>query len=215
MRTWKPISRGLLLPFRHPLLLALSVGYSALLYAAGTLAGFLDIRNPYWVVSAGGLLLLSPIYHALLLPAIAFALNEKRTDWRSVLGEAQNHFPRLLLGEIVVGAAVIAGGLLLLIPGIYFGMRLIYYKQVIVFGRASTIAALRESLSVTREWRSTSWLFLGLAGIYGCAVGLDVLLIALAPILAVHVGTVIGTGLVLTWMNTLVTFTYVAQVDST
>ena len=204
----------MLLPLRYPSLLAFSIGYAALLYAAGMLAGFLEVRNPYWVLSVGGLVLLSPIYHALLLPAIAFALQEERIDWRTVLGETQNLFLPLFFGEVVVGCAVFAGALLLLIPGIYFGMRLVYYKQVIVLERVSTVTAFQKSLRVTRDWRTTTWLFLGLAALYGCAVGLDALLISFAPPLGIHVGTVVGTGLLLTWMNVLVTASYLNRSTS-
>lgn len=211
MRIWERLRRGLLLPLRFPALLALSFGYSGLLYAASLKAGFLDVRNPYWVLSVGGLLLLSPIYHALLLPAIASALRGARADWRAVLSDARDLFPRLFLGEVVVGAAVIAGGLLLLIPGIYVGMRFIYYKQSIVFERRSAIPALRESFRMTLDWRSTVGLFLCLAALYGCTVGLDSLLIPLASSLAVHVGAVTGMALLLVWMNVLVTSSYVGR----
>jgi membrane-anchored glycerophosphoryl diester phosphodiesterase (GDPDase) len=209
MGTWKRLRRGLLLPFRSPALLVLSVGYSGLLYAASLQAGFLDIRNPYWVLNAGGLLLLSPIYHALLLPAIASALRETRADWRAMLNNAHGLFPRLFLGELIVGAAVIAGGVILVIPGIYIGMRLIYYKQSIVFERRSAILALRESLRMTGDWRSTIALFFYLALLYGCAFGLDSLLIRRAPSLVAHVGAVVVTALLLVWMNAFVTTCYV------
>ncbi len=211
--TWERLRRVIALPFRFPALLAVSVGYSGLLYVVSSKAGFLDVRNPYWVLSVGGVLLLSPIYHAVLLPAIAAALRGGRADWRAVLGEGQNLFQRLFYGEIVVGAAVIAGGLLLLIPGIYIGMRFVYYKQTIVLERTSTITALRKSLRVTRDGRLTFWLFVGLAALYGCAVGFDALLVNLAPMPVVHVGAVVGTGLLLTWMNVLVTSTYVDRAD--
>jgi len=213
MGIWKRLRRSLLLPLRFPALLALSVGYSGLLYAASLQAGFLDVWNPYWVLSVGGLLLLSPIYHALLLPAIASALRETRMDWRAVLSDTQDLFPRLFLGELVVGAAVIAGGLLLLIPGIYIGMRFIYYKQSIVFERKSAIPALRESLRVTLDWRSTVGLFFCLAALYGVAVGLDSLLTTFASDVVVHVGSVAGTALLLVWMNVLVTSSYVNRKD--
>ena len=211
MRIWGRLRAGLLLPLRFPALLAVSVGYSGCLYAASLQAGFLDVQDPYWVLSVGGLLLLSPIYHALLLPAIASALRGTRADWRAVLGDARDLFPRLFLGEVVVGAAVIAGGLLLLIPGIYVGMRLIYYKQSIVFERRSAIYALRESLRMTLDWRSTFGLFLCLAALYGCTVGLESLLVVRAPSLLVHFGAVIGTALLLVWMNVLVTLSYVGR----
>ncbi len=207
--TWERLRRSLALPFRFPALLVLSVGFSGLLYAASLAAGFLDVRNPYWVLSVGGLLLLSPIYHAALLPAIAGALRGERADWRAVLGDGQSLFQRLFLGEVVVGAAVIAGGLLFLIPGIYVGMRFVYYKQAIVFERTSTLSALRGSLRLTRDGRLTFRLFVGLAALYGCALGLDALLAALAPMPVVHLGAVVGTGLLLTWMNVLVTSTYI------
>ncbi len=214
MRTWERLRRVLLLPLRFPVLLALSVGYSGLLYAASLQAGFLDVRSPYWVLSIGGLLLLSPIYHALLLPAIAAALREETcTDWRAVLSDAQSLFPRLFLGEIAVGAAVIAGGVLLLIPGIYVGMRFIYYKQAIVFEQKSAILALRESLRVTLDWRSTVGLFFCLAALYGVVVGLDSLLITFASDVVVHVGSIAGTALLLVWMNVLVTSSYINRKD--
>jgi membrane-anchored glycerophosphoryl diester phosphodiesterase (GDPDase) len=210
MATWKRLRRGLLLPFRFPALLVVSICYSGLLYAASLRAGFLDVRNPYWVLSVGALLLFSPVYHALLLPAIAAALQETRANWRAALRNAQELFPRLFVGELVVGVAVIAGGLLLLIPGIYVGMRFIYYKQSIAFERKSSIPALRESLRRTIDWRTTLVLFFYLAALYGCAVGLDLLLItSAAPSLVVDIGAVVSTALLLVWMNALVTSSYV------
>jgi membrane-anchored glycerophosphoryl diester phosphodiesterase (GDPDase) len=104
---------------------------------------------------------------------------------------------------------VIAGGALLLIPGIYVGMRFIYYKQSIVFERRSAIPSLRESLRMTRDWRSTVGLFLCLAALYGCTAGLDSLLVTYVPSLVVHVIAVVGTALLLVWMNVLVTSSYV------
>jgi len=210
MGTWKRLRRVLLLPFRFPALLLLSAGYSGLLYAANLQAGFLDVRNPYWVLNIGGLLLLSPVYHAVLLPAIVAALQGGiRSDWRAVLSDAQGLFPRLFLGELVVGAAVVAGGVVLLIPGIYIGMRLIYYKQFIVFERRSAIPALRESLRMTGDGRSTIALFFHLAVVYGCAFGFDSLLVLRAPSLVVHAGAVVGTTLLLAWMNVFVTSSYI------
>ena len=106
---------------------------------------------------------------------------------------------------------MIAGGLLLLIPGIYVGMRFIYYKQSIVFERNSAVHALRESLRMTLDWRATVWLFLCLAALHGCTVGLDLLLTAHAPSLITHAGAITGTALILVWMNVLVTSSYVSR----
>jgi hypothetical protein len=209
MRTWDRTSRLLLLPFRFPAILVLSLVYAGALYAAILQAGLLDIANPFWVLSAGALLLLSPIYHALLLRTIDSALRGIRVDWRAALADWPSAFPRLLLGEILVGVAVALGGLLLVIPGIYVGMRLIYYKQAIVLGRAPTTEALRDSVRHTDDWRLIVGLFVGLAALYGCVLGLDTLLVATAPSAAVHIGSVVGSALLLAWMNVLVTASYV------
>ncbi len=213
MRIWESASRVLLFPFRRPSLLLLSVVYSGLLYAAVLRAGILDVANPYWVLSVGALLLLSPIYHALLLPAIERALRGAPADWRSALRAWHVSFPRLFVGELVVGAAVVVGGLLFLIPGIYAGMRLIYYKQSIVLDREPIGAALRASAQATADQRSTVGLFFRLAALYGCILGLDTLFIAYAPDAAVHVGSVLGSALLLVWMNVLVTTSYVRSRD--
>lgn len=189
---------------------ALSLGYSGLLYAASLKAGFLDVRSPYWVVSAGGLLLLSPVYHGVILPAIASALRGERIAWRGALRPAFDRFARLFLGELVVGAAVIVGALLLVLPGVYIGMRWIYYKQAIVLGGMPLSEAVRESIRKSRDGPSTVRLFVSLAGLYGCAVGLDALLVRYATEPVVHLGAVVATALALTWMNVVVTSQYTA-----
>lgn len=189
----------------------LSVVYAAVLYAAVLRAGLLEVGNPYWVLSAGGVLLLSPIYHALLLPAIGSALRGDRADWRAALAGWPRLFPGLVLGELVVGVAVIAGSLLLLIPGIYLGMRLIYYKQAIVLEGVPAVGALRESVRRTAKGRVTVRLFLQLSVLYGCTFGLDLLLMQQAPPAVVHVGSVVGSALLLVWMNALVTASHAVQ----
>jgi len=211
MRTWTRTSRLLSLPFRSPAVLALSLVYAGTLYATILRAGLLEVTNPFWVVTAGALLLLSPVYHALVLPMIAAALRDERSDWRSAVGDWQGAFPRLLVGEIAVGAAVGIGALLLVIPGIYIGMRLIYYKQAIVFDRSAMTASLRDSLARTDDWRSIGGLFIGLALLYACVLGGDVLLVSYASSAAVHVGSVVGSALLIAWMNVLVTASYLRR----
>ena len=208
MTTWDRTSRLLSLPFRSPGILVLSMIYAGALYAAILRAGLLEVTNPYWVVTAGTLLLISPIYHALVLPAIAAALRDERSDWRALLAEWHGAFPRLLVGEIAVGAAVGVGALLLVIPGIYIGMRLIYYKQAIVLGRAAIAASFRDSMLWTGDWRAIGGLFVGLALLYACVLGGDILLVSYAPSVAGHVGSVVGSALLIAWMNILVTASY-------
>ncbi len=213
MRIWKRHRAWLALPIQRPSLLAPSIVYAGLLHMVGTQVGLLDIQNPYWVLGVGGLLLLSPVYHALLLPGIASTFGGEIVDWRTAVRSLHIPFARLFVGEIVVAAAVIAGGFLLLIPGIYIGMRLIYYKQAIVFGEHSVAGAFRESFRRTTDVRSTLGLFGVLAVLYGCAIGLDTLLVAFAPNLILHVGGILGTALLLTWMNVAVTAAYSKPVD--
>lgn len=203
------LRRGLLLPFRSPALWVFCACYSGLLYVANLQAGFFDVHSPFWVLSVAFLLLLSPVFHALLIPAIGSALLGTRVNWHAVLVDVVNLYPRLFLGELIVGAMVVVGGMLFLIPGIYVGMRFIYYKQAIVFGRRPAVAALRESFRATVDWRLTLGLFACLAALYAGGVGLDSLLVAHAPGSATHIGTIAGTSLLLVWMNVLVTASYV------
>jgi hypothetical protein len=206
---WERLKRSLLLPLRFPTVLVLSVAYSGLLYAASLQAGLLDVRSPYWVWSVASLLLLSPVLHAILIPMIAASLHGARVQWRTVLGDAVMLFPRLFLGELIIGAAVIAGGLLFLLPGIYIGMRFIYYKQAIILGRRSVGAALRESLRSTADWRPTGGLLICLVALYGAAVGLDSALVAFAPATVIHIGAVAGSSLLLAWLNVLITSAWI------
>ncbi len=210
MTIWPQIRASLLLPLRCPALVAVGVAYSGLLYAASLHASLLDVRNPLWVISVGGLLLLSPVFHGLLLPVTARALHGDRAAWGAAARAVLERYPALFLGQILVGAAVVAGGMLLLVPGIYAGMRFIHYKQAIVIDGRTAGAALKESVGRTRAWRPTVELFVGLAALYGAAIGLDALLVFHAPAVVVHVGAVAGTGWLLVWMNALVTSVYLA-----
>jgi len=211
MAIWERTRRGLLLPFRFPGLLVLSVAYSGLLYGASWQTGLLDMSSPTWVASVAALLLLSPIYHALVLPGIHAALRMQPAGWRGITQDTLSRFAPLFVGQLVSGVAVLVGALLLVVPGIVIGMRLIYYKQSIVFERRAPSVALRESLAVSRDVRSTVFLFLALVVLYGAAVGLDVLLTLQGPSIAVHVGAVLGTALLILWMNILVTEAYFSR----
>ena len=211
MRTWETVRRLLLVPFRFPGILAVSMAYSGLLYATSLHASFLDIRNPYWVLSVGALLLSSPIYHTVVVPMIDAVSGDRSSEpvkWRIVIEHAYGAFPWLLLGEIAVAAAVATGSLLLVLPGIYIGMRLVFYKQAIILEQRVLSDALRRSLQLTQRRGAMGRLFVGLSVLHGCAIGLDLLLASVASNAVIHVGAVIGTGLLLAWINTLVTASY-------
>jgi len=212
-RIWERTSRLYLLPFRYPALWGLSGAYAAVLYVALLRAGLLEIESPFWVLSVGALLLVSPLYHALLLPATAGALRGERADWRGVLSTAAVAYPRLLIGELIVGAAAAAGGMLLLIPGVYVGLRLVYYKQAIVLDGLPWTAALRRSMERTIEWRPIARLFSHFVVLYGGALGADWLLAVYASNTALHIGSVVASALLLGWLNVLVTASYVRRRD--
>jgi len=208
MRAWETLRRSLTLPFRCPAVLAISIGYAGLLYAASLRAGYTEIRSPYWVLSVAGLLLLSPIYHALVLPMIARDQCRESVHGGSVVEDVLITFPRFFIGEIVVAAAVAVGAMLFLIPGVYVGMRLVYYKQEIALKRQPVGDALRASYQRTRDGRTTSRLFAGLVILCGSAIGVNTALALLGSSSVVHVGSIVCTGVLLAWMNALVTASY-------
>lgn len=208
---WPKTLRELRFPFHRPWWLLLSLAYTGLLYVASLRAGLLDIGDPFWILTAGAAILLSPLYHALLIPSMAKVRSERSADGpveRSAPGRA---FPRLVVGELLVNALVIAGAFLFLLPGIYFGVRLAFYKQAILVDDKPTMVAMRESFHRTASWRLALALFGVLAVLYGVATGVDFLVLIVAPTWFLHAGSVAVSAVLLLYVNGFVTASYCGQ----
>ncbi len=164
------VKRLLRISFTDPHLIAVSLLFSAILFAANQQAPFYDIQNPRWVLSMGLLILFSPIAHSFLLIRIRALLNQDSSPIKRGLAASAAFYPRLVVGEILVSLVTAAGLFLLLLPGIYIGLRLSFYKQEIILNGKSLIVALRESAARTRSWHTVGLILLILAPIYGIEV---------------------------------------------
>lgn len=90
-------------------------------------------------------------------------------------------FLNYLAGTIVVGLAVLAGLILLIVPGIIFALMFMFTTFIIIDRELGPIEAMKESARITRGHK---WTLLGFA--------LVLLLINLAGILALVVGLLVS-----------------------
>lgn len=153
-----------------PYLIILSLAFSAVLFATNQQANLYDIQNPRWVITMGVLILLSPIAHSLFLTRVRVTLGKGNGSLRDGIGASAAFYSRLVGGEVVVSLIAAAGLFLLLLPGIYIGVRLSLYKQAILFDGKTMTAALRESMARTASWSVIGIIFLVFALIYGMEV---------------------------------------------
>ncbi len=203
------IRQGLLRGLRLSPLCASTV-YAAALYGVSLQASIYDIRSPLWILTVGAMLLLSPLYHGMIIGWLARdgAGGGGRPGPAS---SALAAFPRLFGGQLLVNALVLAGAFLLLLPGIYVGLRLAFYKQGIVIDGLRVGDALRSSMQRTAAPAALGVVAIALAVFYGAAFGLDAVVFRLGAGPWGHVATIVVTGILLSGLNGVLTEMY--QVD--
>jgi len=204
----REIKWALLLPFRHPGLLLVSLLFAGALYAANMQASVYDIQSPKWVITMAILILLSPLFHGVAILRVRGVLSgQDMTMWQALLQTAVA-YPRLVVGEILVNLVVVAGLFLFVLPGVYVGLRLIFYKQAILLDHATGVGAMRVSSRRTAGWRVCLSLLALLAPFYGLVilVGYVATVFSLG---AFGEGlVVVASALFLIWTNTLLTRLY-------
>ena len=203
------VRRLIRISLTDPHIVAVSLLFSAVLFAANQQATLYDIQNPRWVLSMGLLILLSPIAHSFILIRVHALLNQGSVPvLKRGLAASAAFYPRLVAGEILVSLVTAAGMFLLLLPGIYIGLRLSFYKQEIVLAGKPLIAALRASMVRTRSWSTLGLIFLILAPIYG----IEVLVGYIAGSVAAGIGGVImaifAAAIGFSLMNVFITAVY-------
>ena len=182
-----------------------SLAYSIIIQSASLRSGLLDIGNPWWVLTAGLIVLLSPIYHAFVIARTGASRSGQAFSIRGVPMES---FGDLVAGELLVNALVILGSALLIVPGIYIGLRTIYYKQGIVLQKARLVPAIRQSLRLTAQPRAAGQLFAGLAVAYGLPLGFDWLLRPVLPDAWLLPAAVVVSTSFLAWVNVYITCSF-------
>ena len=202
------ISWMVLLPFRRPGLLLFSLLFSGALYVANMQASVYDIGSPKWVITMAILILLSPFFHGVVILRVRGVESGKDiTTWQALL-QTSVSYPRLVVGEILVNLVVVAGLFLFILPGVYVGLRLIFYKQAILIDHATGATALKVSSRRTTGWRISLFLLALLTPFYG-------LVVLIGYVATVFSWGAFGEGLVLVasalfliWTNTLLTSLY-------
>jgi hypothetical protein len=199
----------------HPALLGLSVLYAAAATAGTAQADFLDMGNPYWLLTMATILFLMPLYDAVFI-SIAGRLAARRNPlqlsgdrvlWK--LGDSvASSFVPLFVGQLMVTAAIFIGSLLIL-PGIYFGIRAALYRQAIVLRHVSPTTAIRESFARIRTPRLFLTVGLFLAVWIGVELGLEEMLFVLGagPVATILILVPVA-GFLLCTLNAMLTVLY-------
>lgn len=202
------INRVITFPFRYLVLIAVSMLFSVLLYIANSEASIYDIHNPNWVISMAALILLSPLFNGVFIILVHAYQNRRPVTMHAAISRTLSLYPRLVAAEFLINLIVMAGMFMFILPGIYIGLRLIFYKQAILLSGHSVTRAAKESLYRIPGLRAALPLLLFLAPFYAFALlisyGIDLLSLGSAGVII----AILVSGLTFAWTNTLITLSY-------
>jgi len=190
---------------RAPAIALVSLVYSSVIHLASLRADLLDIGDPWWVVTVGLVLLLSPLYHAFVVGKAAALVRGEPFPLHHCRMES---FGDLVVGELLVNAFVVLGSALFLLPGIYVGLRLIYYKQIIILHKARPMEAIRQSFRITTAPRVVFQTFLLLAGAYSIPLAVDFLLPSEPQAWWIHPVAILVSTSFIAWVNVYITLSF-------
>jgi hypothetical protein len=182
-----------------------SLAYSSGIHLSSLRASLLDISDPWWVVTIGLMLLLSPAYHAWVIGKTGALVRGETFPLRKLPMES---FSDLVIGELLVNAFVVLGSVLFLLPGIYVGLRSIYYKQIIILHKARSMEAIRQSFRLTMAPRVVFQMLLLLATVYSIPLAADYLLTPVTQAWWVHPISILVSTLFLAWVNVYITLSF-------
>jgi len=117
-------------------------------------------------------------------------------------------FGDMVIGELLVNALVVVGSAFFFLPGIYIGLRSVYYKQIIVLHKARPIDAIRESFRLTRSPREVFRIFLLLAASYSLPLAIEYMLTPMTEAWWIHpIGVFVSTTFI-AWINIYITLSF-------
>ena len=205
------VDQILRIPFRRPVLLCVAFSLSLVLTLTNIQETLYQIENPIWVLGMAILIIVTPLFNGVFILLARGEVREEGGSLQHALNGALTDWPRLVIAGILSNLLVVAGMFLFVLPGIYIGLRLSFYKQVILIDRRSVTAAFMESLRRTTGWRIPLALLLLLAPFYGVSI------LAVYVVNTYSLGLV-GEGLLLVvsaltfaWTNTLLTTLYLSN----
>ncbi len=124
------------------------------------------------------ILIVNPIDYGILFAYLKAARNDK-LEIRDMF-EAFRNYWNAVLANLLVGAIVIVGFFLLIIPGIIFACKLAFTPYLVVDRRMAVIEAVKESWRMTNGHAWTVFL-IGLLAIPISIVGLICLVVGIIP----------------------------------
>ena len=203
------------LPFRRPVLLCVAFSLSLVLTLTNFQETLYQIENPVWVLGMAVLILVTPLFNGVFILLAHGALQGEGCSLRYALNGTLTDWSRLVIAGILSNLLVVAGMFLFVLPGIYVGLRLSFYKQAILIDRSSVTAAFVESLRRTTGWRIPLALLLLLAPFYGLSI-LTVYVVNTFSLGLVGEGLLLGvSALTFAWTNALLTSLYLSVKEVT
>jgi len=125
-----------------------------------------------------GILIVNPIDYGILFAYLKAARNDK-LEIRDMF-EAFRNYWNAVLANLLVGAIVVVGFFLLIIPGIYLACKLAFTPYLVVDRRMAVIEAVKESWRMTNGHAWTVFL-IGLLAIPISIAGLICLVVGIIP----------------------------------
>jgi len=125
-----------------------------------------------------GILIVNPIDYGILFAYLKAARNDK-LEIRDMF-EAFHNYWNAVLANLLVGAIIVVGFFLLIIPGIIFACKLAFTPYLVVDRRMAVIEAVKESWRMTNGHAWTVFL-IGLLAIPISIAGLICLVVGIIP----------------------------------
>ena len=142
----------------------------------------LDVTTTFSVLGILGyiyaILVTNPIEYGISFAYLKAARNDK-LETKDIF-EAFHNYWNAVLANLLVGAIVVVGFFLLIVPGIIFACKLAFTPYLVVDRKMAVIEAVKESWRMTNGHAWTVFL-IGLLAIPICIVGLICLVVGIIP----------------------------------
>jgi uncharacterized membrane protein len=111
--------------------------------------------------------------------------DNKKIEYKDLFNANAEEIIRYLIGSILYGLIILAGFILLVIPGIYFGIKYQYYSYLIIDKKLNPMEAIKESGNITQGNIGNLFLF-----------NLLVIVVSLLGLVALVVGVLVASPVV-------------------
>jgi len=155
-------------------------------------------------------IIMYPFFSGLIIKFVKEIKNGDHS-WNATIKFVLNKYIFLLTAGIIYMLLMIGGFIFLIIPGIFIGIKMMFYNQVILFEGKGLYDSLK------RSWEITNGYFWSLLIIFIAIITPGLLAIRLEPMFpysnAIIIMALINAFLLI-WTNTLITITYVELISN-